>query len=172
MEMSPGMGKIGTNKYIMSDFVLELDNGLLLDDKLTIYAELSYDGDLEDADELPEKAELEKRSQLSLVQDFSSWILDEKLSNVVLVVREKECNAHKAILAARSSVFASMFERNVDEKISGDDLKHNRWEITDIELEVFEELLRYIYSGKIGADLNLMADKLFIAADKVCLGAV
>ena len=70
--------------------------------------------------------------------------------------------AHKAILAARSPVFAAMFEHEMEER------KHNRVEISDVEPEVFREMLRFIYTGK-ASNLERMADDLLAAADKYAL---
>ena len=55
-----------------------------------------------------------------------------------------------------------MFEHEIEEK------KHGRVEITDVEPEVMNEILRFIYTGK-APNLEKMADELLAAADKVCL---
>lgn len=68
--------------------------------------------------------------------------------------------AHKAILAARSPVFAAMFEHEMEEK------KQNRVEITDMDPEVLKEMLKFIYTGKAPTIEKLDAD-LLAAADKV-----
>jgi speckle-type POZ protein len=70
-----------------------------------------------------------------------------------------EFQAHKAVLAARSPVFAAMFEHEMEER------KQGRVEITDVETEVLREMLRFIYTGKAGG-LDKMADDLLAAADK------
>ena len=64
------------------------------------------------------------------------------------------------MLAARSSVFAAMFEHEMAEKIN------NIVNITDINHRVFEEVLRYIYTGKISSLTDEMAIELLVAADK------
>ena len=46
--------------------------------------------------------------------------------------------------------------------------KHNRVEISDVDHEVFREMLRFIYTGK-AANLERMADDLLAAADKYAL---
>ena len=78
-------------------------------------------------------------------------------TNLLLVLQ-----AHKAILAARSPVFAAMFEHEMEER------KHNRVEISDVDHEVFREMLRFIYTGK-ASNLERMADDLLAAADKYAL---
>ena len=47
-----------------------------------------------------------------------------------------------------------------------DERKYGRVEITDVEQEVLQEMLRYIYTGK-ASNLEKMADDLLAAADKV-----
>ena len=66
------------------------------------------------------------------------------------------------LFSARSPVFNAMFEHEMEEK------KHGRVEITDVEPEVMNEILRFIYTGK-APNLEKMADELLAAADKVCL---
>jgi speckle-type POZ protein len=57
-----------------------------------------------------------------------------------------------------------MFQNPTKEKLT------NQIEIEDIEPEVFQELLRFIYTGRVQFDkLELMAAGLFIAADKYLL---
>ena len=84
---------------------------------------------------------------------------DQKLTDVVLVVGGKEFRAHKAILAARSRVFAAMFEHNMKEK------RLNKVDITDVTDQVLCEMLRFIYTGRV-QNLVTMADTLLAAADK------
>lgn len=64
------------------------------------------------------------------------------------------------VSAARSPVFAAMFEHEMEER------KHNRVAITDVDHEVLREMLRFIYTGK-ATNLEKMADDLLAAADKV-----
>ena len=86
------------------------------------------------------------------------------LSDVILNVRGREFPAHKVILAARSEVFAAMFKHPMTEQST------NQIEIEDIEPEVFQELLRFIYTGRVSrAAMESMAANLFIAADKYLL---
>ena len=82
------------------------------------------------------------------------------LADFTMVVDGKEFAVHKAILGARSPVFARMFQNEMREQIE------SRLELTDVEVEVFGELLRYIYSGKV-PDMDKFASDLFVAADKV-----
>lgn len=53
-----------------------------------------------------------------------------------------------------------MFEHDLEES------KQNRVEITDVDNDVMQEMMRYIYTGK-AANLDKMAAELLAAADKV-----
>ena len=84
-----------------------------------------------------------------------------KFADVVLIVKgTKEFKAHKAILSARSPVLAAMFEHDCAES------RQNRVEIPDVEVEVFEEMLRFLYTNRVHL-LEQYAAELYLAADKV-----
>ncbi|XP_046636983.1 uncharacterized protein LOC124315380 [Daphnia pulicaria] len=68
---------------------------------------------------------------------------------------------HASILAARSPVFAAMFQHDMQEKKTG------KVVIKDIKPNIFNDLLHYIYSGRTSAPLNQKtAQLMFMAADK------
>ena len=71
--------------------------------------------------------------------------------------------AHKAVLAARSLVFAKMFEHDLQESAT------NIVTVTDIDPEVFKELLTYIYTGK-APNIQTLASSLLNPAEKYQLG--
>uniref|UniRef100_A0A914GWL8 BTB domain-containing protein n=1 Tax=Globodera rostochiensis TaxID=31243 RepID=A0A914GWL8_GLORO len=74
----------------------------------------------------------------------------------------REIPVHKAILAARSPVFAAMLQ-HVDTSES----KTGVLEIKDVECGVVKEMLNFIYSGKSSSpEINEIASDLLIAADK------
>ena len=74
---------------------------------------------------------------------------------------KQEFRGHKAIFAAQSSVFDKMFQSDLEES------KSNRVEITDIEPPVFEEFMKFIYTGKVDQAGEEMCDELLVVADKV-----
>jgi speckle-type POZ protein len=90
---------------------------------------------------------------------------DMTLSDVTFNIGERQFKAHKCILASNSQVFMAMFEHPTKENIT------NQVVIEDIEPEVFQELLRFIYTGRLSSPLTLdtMATRLFVAADKYLL---
>jgi speckle-type POZ protein len=87
-----------------------------------------------------------------------------QFSDVNFKIGGREFPAHKNILAARSQYFAAMFEHPTKEQST------NQVNIEDIEPDVFEELLRFIYTGRVPSEkLETMAAALFITADKYLL---
>lgn len=71
---------------------------------------------------------------------------------------------HVNILAARSSVFSAMFQHQMAETKTG------QVDIFDIQPEIFQQLLHFIYSGRIGIPLNEdNAKSLYEVADKYCI---
>ncbi|XP_044740015.1 speckle-type POZ protein-like, partial [Chrysoperla carnea] len=131
-------------------------NGLLCDDKLKIFCQISVieivKGDvIESIIQVPE---------CRLIDDYEILFETKKFYDVILSVADgKEFQVHKTILAARSPVFAAMFEHEMEER------KLNRVNITDIDYEILHELLKFIYTGKVD-NLQTMAGELFAAADK------
>jgi speckle-type POZ protein len=86
------------------------------------------------------------------------------LSDVYFDVGDREFKAHKSILALRSPVFAAMFEHPTKEKLT------NRVVFEDIEPDVFQELLRFIYTGRLSlSTMNVMATEILAAANKYLL---
>jgi speckle-type POZ protein len=89
---------------------------------------------------------------------------DMSFSDVSFNIGGREFPAHKIILAARSEVFAAMFKHPMREQST------NQIKIEDTEPEVFQELLRFIYTGRVSrATMETMATGLFIAAVKYLL---
>ena len=92
----------------------------------------------------------------TIVHDFSTLLAfnekesKEKYCDVTLTITQEEGDsptqvnlyAHKAILAARSPVFARMFSHDMQESVT------NTIKLSDIEPEVLKELLTYIYTSE------------------------
>ncbi|XP_059478653.1 speckle-type POZ protein B isoform X2 [Neocloeon triangulifer] len=151
----------GFKKFIRRDFLLDEVNGLLPDDKLTIFCEVSVVADSVNISGQSNAIQF-KVPECRLSDDFGLLFENQKFSDVTLAVAGREFQAHKAILAARSPVFAAMFEHEMEER------KHNRVEIADVDHEVLREMLRFIYTGR-ATCLDKMADDLLAAADKYAL---
>ena len=92
--------------------------------------------------------------------NFGSLLQSGQYADVELVAMDgQKIRAHKALLTARSSVFAAMFENNMRESVE------NQVKITDISFEVLEKLMRFIYGAVQELQLNDL--ELLVAADKV-----
>ncbi|XP_076043127.1 BTB/POZ and MATH domain-containing protein rdx isoform X2 [Oratosquilla oratoria] len=151
----------GFKKFIRRDFLLDEANGLLPDDKLTLYCEVSVVADSMNFSGQSNAVQF-KVPDCRLSDDLGVLFESQRFSDVTLSVAGREFQAHKAILAARSPVFAAMFAHEMEER------KHNRVEIQDVDHEVLREMLRFIYTGR-AANLEKMADDLLAAADKYAL---
>lgn len=151
----------GFKKFIRRDFLLDEANGLLPDDKLTLYCEVSVVADSVNVFGQNNSIQF-KVPECHLSENLGNLFESQKFSDVILSVNGREFYAHKAILAARSLVFSAMFEHEMEEK------KQNRVAITDMDHEVLREMLRFIYTGK-APNLEKMADDLLAAADKYAL---
>ncbi|XP_046640183.1 speckle-type POZ protein-like [Daphnia pulicaria] len=85
---------------------------------------------------------------------------DGQLSGVTLSVHGRLFQAHKCILASSSKVFEAEFKYNVSNQVV----------IEDIQPEVFQEFLRFIYTSRLTSEtMETMAPRLFSAADKYLL---
>ena len=77
---------------------------------------------------------------------------------MLFISLNRDC--HKAVLAARSDVFAAMFRhKEMKENVT------NQVEIKDTDADVLEDLLRFMYSNKVN-NLESNASRLLIAANK------
>ena len=106
------------------------------------------------------------RDDLGALLSFDSSMSQNKFSDVKLVILPKESGstaiefpAHKVILAARSPVFAKMFEHDMQESSS------NRVKVDDVQPNVFKEMLTYIYTGQVPkfGDQDMVYDLLYVA---------
>lgn len=91
--------------------------------------------------------------------DFENLLENKKFSDAKLTVANKEFFVYKGILAVRSPVFAAMFEHDMREN------NENSVDITDINPEVMQEVLYYIYTGKV-KNMEVMVSDILIAANK------
>ena len=115
---------------------------------------------------VPPKQDL--RKDLGALLSFDGAESRDKFSDVTLVILPKkdignpspiEFPAHKVILAARSPVFARMFEHDMQES------SNNKVEVDDIDPEVLKEMLTYIYTDRV-PNMKSVACGLLYVADK------
>jgi len=96
--------------------------------------------------------------QNQLGHDLETIFLSKDHSDVIIRCGDKVFDCHKIILASRSQVFKTMLEADMKEKMNGD------IEIKNMDKEVLEDLLKYIYSG-VAPNIERHAGELFAAAD-------
>ena len=148
----------GFGRFIESDFLRNEANGLLPNDELTIVCEGSAAVDrIEISNLLRELRSISTESRHS--EDLGAALKNQKFSDVTLSAGNKDLLAHKVILAARSPVFAAMFEHEMKER------EQSRVDIADVTYEVLEEMLLYMYTGK-SPNIDNMAGELLVASDK------
>ncbi|XP_001606154.1 speckle-type POZ protein B-like [Nasonia vitripennis] len=157
----------GFPKFVKRDIVLDPASGLLLADQLRVMCRIkSATGRVErtsqEALQLEGPRGPDLLSKMSL--DFEQLIELERFSDVCLIVVDEAVRlpAHRNVLAARSPVFAAMFEHDMRESQDG------TVQIYDFDAETIRAMLRYIYTGRLD-DIELRADKLLGAADKYAL---
>ncbi|GIY48460.1 speckle-type POZ protein A [Caerostris extrusa] len=95
-----------------------------------------------------------------LADDLSSLLQKELHTDMTLCVGEHKFQAHRAILAARSPVFAKMFEHDTLEKMNGCII------VQDLTVEAMTQLLRFLYTGETEELKTQELLALFVAADK------
>jgi len=143
----------GYRKFIARNFILNEANGLLPCDTLTILCEITA-GVCQ-----PNTTTQFQVPECSLSDDLASLFHSQKFGDVTLSVGDKEILVYKGVLAARSPVFAAMFQHEMEEQ------KQNRVTIRDVKDEVLKEMLTFIYTGE-SPNLHEMAEDLLAVADK------
>lgn len=105
--------------------------------------------------------ELWRRAEAEISHDYARLWTSKKFCDLTIVcAKGQELSAHKLILAARSPVFSAMFEHDTKEAQEG------KIVLSDTPVEVFSELLYFLYTGKV-QKLQQYAPDLLVIADKV-----
>ena len=93
------------------------------------------------------------------IEDMTKLMEDPETSDFTLKVANKDFKVHKSVLGARSGVFRTMFLSGLKEAVEGEAV------ITDVDEETLQEVLHYIYTGKL-SEKNFSINSLFYAANK------
>jgi hypothetical protein len=93
-----------------------------------------------------------------LLAGFEALWSSHRFSDFTITVGTQEFPVHKAVLGAQSSVFAAIFENNMQERSEG------KMAIEDFSAVAVEEFLRCLYTGEIQDGTNAM--ELFALAAK------
>jgi len=105
------------------------------------------------------KMKLEESPQIESKMDLFFDAANKPDLTIKVANSEKEFSAHKVILTERCKVFEDMFNSNTVEN------ELNSIQIDDLDEDVFEALLFYIYSGH-SPHISSMPRELLQAADK------
>lgn len=134
------------------------------DGHLTIYCKIEHLSPLKTFSGKRLKQDYKSLSSSKLLlKDFKKLFEDTSFADVTFKLGDKTFRAHKAILVARCPVFAAMFNQEMKEKIS------DHVDVNDVRPEVFQELLRFIYTGRVQRMEEFGIAELLIAADKYLL---
>ena len=103
----------------------------------------------------------EEASARKCLEDMGNLFNAGKFTDVTIVCQGegKEFQCHKAVLAGRSPVFEAMFSHNMKEA------EENKVTVEDIDGDTLEEMLIFMYSGKV-KNLQEKAAELLAAAEK------
>uniref|UniRef100_A0A0N5B3Y0 BTB domain-containing protein n=1 Tax=Strongyloides papillosus TaxID=174720 RepID=A0A0N5B3Y0_STREA len=152
-------GSWGSLKFVKKDFLLNESNGLLVNDKLTIFCEAEII-EIKSENHDNSRSSLNvtiPQSQLSL--NYGNMFNSSLFTDSTIKVGSTQIKVHKAVLAARSSSFHDIFNCNLRES------RADVIEIEDFRVEVVKEMLRYIYTDEV-SDIRNMASELFVIAVK------
>jgi len=148
-------------------FVTEVDdteNVLVLQTRVKIHPEQLYDQTdtfILQAEIKIEAKDLEKDINKNLrrfVEDIKSCFVDENY-DVLVCVEQHKFKCHKALLSARSVIFKNMLAHDtLESRTNTIDIKH-------IPVEAVDDMLQFIYSGKLPVNTKSENLDLLHAAD-------
>ncbi|XP_003749384.1 TD and POZ domain-containing protein 2-like [Rattus norvegicus] len=149
----------GLRKFILQDFLLSHRHWLLPEEQLILCCKVSIIGPCFSRPGQNMTPAIKDPRQI-LADDVGELWENSLFTDCSLVVAGQEFRAHKAILAGHSPVFRAMFEHEMQERLT------NRIEFHDIHLQVFKEMMAFIYTGKAPhLHSHSMATGLLAAAD-------
>ncbi|XP_057318439.1 speckle-type POZ protein-like [Microplitis mediator] len=145
----------GEERFLEIKELLEKKDDLIPNNTLTVGVEMTV---FDDYRSFTSDYPLQKRQRK--IADALKKLFDTKInSDVIFVVGNEKFKAHKLILSTRSPVFFAMFTHEMKGK------KDSEVDIPDIDPEIFNKMLEFIYTDEIN---NLDADAAYLleAADK------
>lgn len=162
-KFSPEQNSWGYGKAFSKLRLTEKANELLPNGRLTIVCNLEIyysDRHTEGTEEKKLRLGLKIEDTPTLGDNMEVALSNPDFSDVQLVCNGRKFECHKVILARRSEVFAAMFShKDTTENTT------NEVVIQDMEPDVLEQLLKFIYSDRV-PNLTAFASSLLTAADK------
>lgn len=150
----------GHGQFIDLDSLKEQSSQLLPNDSLTIVCDITV---LEPEETVMESKhmdiERQKASRDQVCRDLEFALENKEFSDVQIHCGGQVFDCHQVILSARSPVFRTMFQADMAEK------KTRKVNIVDIDPNIMEDLLSFIYAGKT-PKLDEHATDILAAAEK------
>ena len=144
---------LGWSSVIKRDDVLNEANGFMANDSLSIYVEVLFQTEV-----ISFSGNCHIRGESDLENQHSDHLMplleSGNYSDAILVMQSLRFPVHKAILAARSPVFAALFVNNEKDPMV---------EVIDVDRDIIWEALRYIYTGRV-QNLESIAKELLRVA--------
>ena len=147
---------------VISHSQLRNSPNLIPNDTLTVRCEITVTGgglSLVGGGPSSMTGDNEETSTRKCLEDMGNVLAAGKFSDVTISCQEKQFPCHKAILAGRSTVFAAMFTHKMKESLE------NNVKLVDIDVDTLEEMLFFIYNGKV-KNLKENAVNLLAAGEK------
>ncbi|XP_057318156.1 speckle-type POZ protein B-like [Microplitis mediator] len=145
----------GTEHFLEIKELLKNKDDLIPNNTLTVCAKLTVYDDYKSI-----TTDYPMRKRQRKITDDLKELFDTKInSDVIFVVGNEKFKAHKFILSTRSPVFSAMFTHEMKEK------KDSEVTIPDIDPDIFNKMLKFIYTDEIN-NLDIDAVYLLEAADK------
>jgi speckle-type POZ protein len=139
-----GSGR-GWPAFISRDDLFNKKNGLIKDGTLTLQIKFNFGNESKFVLAKSESKENDQRNDLFNKRLFTDLQLE---------VQGRSIKVHKVMLAASSPILAKKLHEN-----------QNILELKDLEFEIAEEMVNFIYDGKV-RDMENYAERLFETADK------
>ncbi len=102
-----------------------------------------------------------KPTETAFLKNMKRLMKSGEHSDFTIIIGDAEIPVHKCILSIHSEVFSTMLRQSNTVEVL-----ESKVNITDVSLEVFTDLLQFMYTGVKPAKDHL-TEELLIAADKV-----
>ena len=151
--------------WIKFDELIEDSDNLLPDGHLTLLCKLEvfgqdklYGGPMNCSN----KTNTNDECKMQVINDLDSLFTKKSFSDLEIKCDEEVFHCHQNILSARCPVFLAMFQTDMVKNYSKTVI------ISDVKKEVFSEMLRFIYTGRVSSvdSLKELAKDLLVAANK------